>query len=107
MGRKQKPPKPRLSEAVASIAYERSNGLCACGCGRRATEWHHIFGQRKYPELVDVADNIVALAEHCHREHTVAFNRLPRSICATAERLAVTPSMENYLDRYYKAEELT
>lgn len=95
--------KPRLSEASASIAYERSDGYCACGCGRKASEWHHVFDQNHYPELVDEPDNILAVAEYCHRRHTDAVERFDRSICKRAERFAVTPSMENYLDNHYDA----
>jgi hypothetical protein len=93
--------KPRLSEESARLALERSGGLCACGCGWTATEWHHVFGQRLYPKLVDEPDNIVAVAARCHSAHTNWVRRFPRATCRHAERLAVTPKMQNYLDRNY------
>jgi hypothetical protein len=94
--------KPRLSEESASIALARSDGLCVCGCGRRATEWHHIWQQQRFPELVDNPDAVVAVASPCHSAHTSAAKRFPRSICRHAEvTLTMTPQMAAYLDRYY------
>lgn len=94
--------KPRLSEESAAIALSRSDGFCACGCGRRATEWHHVFTQQRYPELVDNPDNIVMVASPCHAAHTIAAKRFPRRVCKHAEtHLMMTPQMEAYLDRYY------
>lgn len=99
--RGRRKPKARLSEASASIAFERYDGLCACGCGDDATEWHHIFDQQHYPELADEPDNVVPVAPRCHRRHTDWLQLFPRAICVRAERFATTPSMENYLDRHY------
>jgi hypothetical protein len=101
--RKARPrkPKPRLSEATAMIAWGRTEGFCACGCGRRAESWHHCWPQNKWPDLVDVADNIVAVADYCHGRHTAAFQRFPRSICVHAEHLATTGPMKAYLNRTY------
>jgi len=94
-------PKPRLSEGTARVVFLLSDGFCACGCGRPATEYHHIFSQSKHRNLVDVSDNIVPVAARCHSRHTNAVERFPRSICVRAEGLATTPAMENYLDRVY------
>jgi hypothetical protein len=93
--------KPRLSEESARIALERSDGFCADGCGRQATAWHHIFDQKRWPALVSEPDNLMPVAAPCHSAHTNAHLRLPRFACASAERLAVTPQMERYLDSHY------
>jgi hypothetical protein len=96
--------KPRLSLATAEVVVARCDGWCecGCGCGLRATQHHHVFSQSLFPELADEADNVIALAARCHDLHTLAVRRLPRSVCARAERLAITPRMENYLDRNYR-----
>ena len=94
--------KPRLSEESARVALERSGGWCECGCGRRATQHHHVFSQRLFPLLVDEPDNIVTVASSCHTAHTNAWRRFPRSICRRAERLATTPKMQNFLERTYR-----
>jgi hypothetical protein len=99
--------KPRLSQESAMIALERFHPLglpfmpCICGCGARSQEWHHVFDQNRYPELADDPDNIVPVAARCHADHTSAKRRLPRFACRYAERLAVTPQMENHLARHY------
>ena len=93
--------RPRLTHDTASAAWERFGGHCACGCGRRADEWHHIFDQQRFPELVDEIDNIVAVARRCHEQHTQRTKLFARRVCRFAERLAVTPRMQDYLDRNY------
>jgi hypothetical protein len=95
--------KPRLHLETATAAFDRNvGGRCECGCGRRAEQWHHVFRQQNWPELVDEVDNIVAVATYCHRRHTQAVERLPRSICHRAERLA-DERMLGHLDRTYGA----
>lgn len=99
-------PRGRLSEQVARDVLDRLEadgwgGLCECGCGERASEWHHIFTQKRWPELIDVAANIVAVAKRCHERHTKAAQRFPRSLCRRAEGLVSSPAMESYLDRFY------
>lgn len=50
---------------------------------------------------MDEPDNVIAVYRPCHSAHENASKRFARSLCATAERLAVTPAMENELDRIY------
>lgn len=95
-------PKPRLSYASAAVAHSREPAhTCCCGCGRRATEWHHVFEQQHYPELADEPDNVVKVNPLCHARHTNRFRRLPRRAIRRAERLATTEKMKSYLDHKY------
>lgn len=105
--RTREKPKPRLSfESASAAMYHVTRGskgliLCACGCNRQATTWHHIFDQQHYEELADDPDNVVAVASYCHDRHTSAMARFPRSIAKRAEHLATTERMKAYLDRTY------
>lgn len=97
--------KQRLSVESAEAAlraWRALAGACVCGCGRRATEWHHIFGQQQFPELADEPDNVVPVAATCHTAHTSARRRFSRRVCIRAERLATTAKRRAYLDRYYE-----
>lgn len=101
LSRKPKEAKPKLSKESAEVAFNRSGGRCACGCSRPATEWHHVFDQARFPELVDEPDNVVAVATACHKAHTDAFRRLPRYAVRRAERLATTEMRKAYLETHY------
>ena len=91
----------QVSQKTRRIAWHRTGGFCACGCGRLAEDPHHIFYRQHHPELIDVADNIVPLARICHENHHAASKRLPRKVCRHAEHLAVTFPMMAFLDRTY------
>ena len=93
--------KPRLSHETAYKALKRVDAKCECGCHQIAYQWHHVFPQNKWPELVDNIDNIVAVNIDCHARHTNAYKRFPRSICKRAEHLATTDKMRAYLDNTY------
>lgn len=92
-----------MSFDTRMIAFARTEGYCACGCGKVATDPHHIFPKQRWPELVDEPDNVVAVYRPCHAAHENAHHRFSRSVCATAERLAVTEPMKAYLNRTYAA----
>jgi hypothetical protein len=92
--------RPKLSVKTAQAAYKRYGGNCA-GCGKRATEWHHVLSQQKFPEFIDEIDNVLPLCRSCHWAHTSAIRRLPRRSIGSAEGLPLTPAMHNYLDRTY------
>ena len=98
--------RPWISEATAVEVYNRTNGLCCCGCGRPIAHgpigFHHVLPRSRYPELADVPGCIVGVSEICHASHENGSNRLSRTaiICAEDQVLGA-PSMEAYLDRTY------
>jgi hypothetical protein len=98
-----------LTRAVVVPRWEGDSWpvrACACGCGERVEIWnpacwHHIFPKRRWPELIDVADNLILVAVDCHASHETARRRFKRAVVWPAERLAVTEPMRAYLDRTY------
>ena len=97
-----------ISPATRRIVLARVDSTrCACGCGRPTqptypAAWHHIFPKQRHPELIDEPDNLILVAiTPCHANHESAYRRLPRKVAWRAERLAVTPAMEDYLTRTY------
>jgi hypothetical protein len=59
-------PKPakRVVDPKAKQRKLAEDPMCRCGCGRRATDGHHIlFGMRRHD---DVEDNIMPLYHDCH-----------------------------------------
>src|ERR1039457_3372305 len=101
-------PKPWMSAETRDIAFWRSGGYCACGCGKPVEPdnpacFHHVLpkGTGKWPELADEPDNVVALAVDCHANQEAGSKRLSRKVIASAERLAVTPQMKSFLARTY------
>ena len=94
--------RPAISDDVRERAAQRSHGRCV-GCGRPATELHHVFAVRLFPELVDVEANLVAVDRQCHARHESAFYRLALSVLpACAVALAIgDPTREAYLARTY------
>lgn len=81
----------------------RQEGVCRCGAPIAAPPvgYHHVFSKARWPELIDVAANIIGVCADCHANHESAAKRLPRDAIAVAEELASTPPMQAYLDRVY------
>lgn len=97
--------RPVLSAETASIVHVRQGGKCACGCGQKIAAgpigWHHALPKHLYPELIDVAENVVGVAATCHANHESGSRRLPRSAVMPVEGLILTGPMRAYLDRIY------
>lgn len=104
-GRARRAAKPRLSEEVALVVYKRQDGKCACGCGRVIAPFpigfHHVFPKQRWPELINVAVNVIGVAADCHANHETGMTRLPRSAVVRAEQLASDPPMRRYLENTY------
>lgn len=104
---KPAPPKRRaqIPEATMRAVYDRTNGRCACGCGRAAMGCpHHVFPVQRWPELELEPANLIAVSPVCHGRHEAAFLRFTRRAVWPAECLATTPSMEDFLARTYPEE---
>lgn len=97
--------KPKVSADTVRAVARRTRGRCACGCGGRIAPfpigYHHVFEKARWPELTDVAENIVGVTADCHANHETASKRLPRAAVAIAEALARTGPMQSYLEREY------
>lgn len=104
---KKKRFRARVSDDTYRIAYHRTGGRCACGCGRRVERhnpacYHHVFPKQSWPELIDEPNNVVAVAVDCHANHETAAQRFPRKVTRHAALLAEgDPAMREYLDRTY------
>ena len=94
----------RLTPETREQVYLRAEGICECGCGQPAEQFHHALYTRTHPELINEPDNIVAVAWICHASHHNASKRFPRSICHRAERFANTPKIRAELERLYGPE---
>lgn len=57
---------------VKNLIWERQQGRCGDGCGRRIDEYHHVIPQRALLSQgikgKDVPENCVGLSYHCHKE---------------------------------------
>jgi hypothetical protein len=101
--------KVAIPKPVRERALRRSGGLCICGCGRRATQVHHVLDETKFPELALVEDNMVAVFHDCNqRHHFQPGGRLRREVLpACAVRLAESqPRYEAHLERTYPVSEM-
>lgn len=91
------------------LVVARQHGLCACGCGGKIAPapigFHHVLpkGDRKWPELIDVAENVVGLTADCHANHETAARRLTRQAVAIVELLDLDARQLGYLARTYRA----
>jgi hypothetical protein len=102
-----------MSPETRAAALARDGHVCRCGCGRRATQVHHIFKRERWPLLADEIENLIAVAPLCHMRHEVAFQRLASGVIQVqAERVLAKvrrdgdgylPSMRSYLMRSYSA----
>src|SRR5437016_4640195 len=99
--RSKTPPKDKVSPQTRTIAYERTNGICAAGCGRNGSSWHHILPKQRWPELIDEPDNVILVCLLCHSRHEGAFKRLPRSAIRCVNRLVLDEPMRAYIERTY------
>lgn len=93
--------KPILRPETRAAAFARSGGRCV-RCGKRATQAHHVFARQRWPKLVDVVENVVAVCARCHERHENAVERLPCSClpdCVTG--LVVDGRMASYISRTY------
>jgi hypothetical protein len=100
LGRKRRQ-KPVLAIPIRVVAFDRTDGWCADGCGRRAQDPHHILPRQKWPELINVAANVIGVHRVCHEAHENASKRLPRSVCAPVEALELTGAQVAYIERSY------
>lgn len=57
---------PRIKDPKAIKAKMRTERKCRCGCGRPATDGHHLLPRSLGGD--DVRDNIVGLFHDCHME---------------------------------------
>ena len=58
-----------------------------------------------WPELVDVAENVLGVTADCHANHESGARRLTLEAVAVALPLATTGPMRSYLERTYASEE--
>jgi hypothetical protein len=88
-----------------AVVRARQLGLCACGCGGKIAPapigYHHIFPKHKWPDLLDIAENVVGLTMNCHAAHETAAKRLKRTAVAVVEQLPLDARQLSYLDRTY------
>ncbi len=93
--------KARVSPETRRIALARNGGRCACGCGQRSVQVHHVLPKSKWKELVDVPENCVGIAVRCHSRHEQAVKRIPRQGILCVLPLISDGSMERYIERTY------
>jgi hypothetical protein len=92
-----------VSPETRRIALARNGGRCACGCGGRSTQVHHVFPRQRWPALIDDPMNAVGVTKRCHERHELAVERLPFSAAILAlEYCAQTEADVAYLERTYQ-----
>src|SRR5262249_29691224 len=94
-------PRAKAGRKAREIAWWRTGGRCACGCGELAQQPHHIFAVQRWPHLANEPDNVVAVAWHCHANHEARHKLFTRKVARHAERLATTEAMHAYLEKFY------
>lgn len=77
------------------------------GCERTARDPHHLLPKQanRWPELADVAANVIAVCRQCHdsHEHGNLRQRLPRAVLAPLLALPLDPRQRAYLAKTYRA----
>lgn len=107
-GRRRASAAPRavLSLETCQVVYRRQKGLCICGCGHRIAPfpigYHHILPKAKWPELIDVAENVVGTAADCHANHETAAKRLTLVHVACVAAVGLDEQQRAYLTRTYR-----
>ncbi len=61
-------------QKVRRVVLQEAGGMCQ-GCGRGATEVHHIVPVREAPELGYEIGNLMPLCRECHDEQHGGANR--------------------------------
>lgn len=85
-------------------ALKRQGGHCLLCSERGYLDPHHALPKDDWPDLVQLADNLLMLCRGCHANHEHAFRRvrrdeLPACVLALAEREG--PRALAYIDRIY------
>lgn len=95
-----------LSVSTMAVVHARQLGLCACGCGGKIAAvpigYHHVLPKHKWPELIDVAENVVGVTANCHANHETRAKGLARVAVSLVERLPLDSRQVNYLERTYR-----
>lgn len=86
------------------MAYARTKGLCACGCGRKCSHVHHVLRVEDWPEFELVSGVMVGMFWRCHLAHEAAqprlpYEKLPREVIAFVE--SVGPRAVAHMERYH------
>lgn len=96
----------RVPAATRARVYARSDGLCVCGCGRKADHLHHVLRVEKsdWAHLELVEQIMVGMYHDCHWAHEAAlprlpYERLPRLVIDYVHGLG--PRAEAELERYH------
>lgn len=88
-----------------AVVHARQLGLCACGCGGKIAAgpigWHHVLPKHKWPELIDVAENVVGVTANCHANHETAAKRLTLEAVDAVLGLNLDEQQRGYLGRTY------
>lgn len=93
-----------MSASTRATALARNSGRCACGCGRRSVQVHHVFPRQRWPELTDSPLNVVGVAVRCHERHENAVERISLQGVLCALPLAWRDGPRSrYLERTYPA----
>lgn len=105
---RSKAQKPKLSQETRAKAFARTKGACAVpGCRRRARDPHHLLPKQdnKWPELADVAENVVGVCREHHEAHEHGnLKRLPWAVVKPVLALPLTAKQIAYLQRTYPQE---
>lgn len=95
-----------LSASTRREAFARTKGRCAVpGCPRKARDPHHLLPQQRnrWPELADVAANVIAVCRECHdaHEHGNLKGRMPKAVTGPVWALDLDARQLAYLDATY------
>jgi 5-methylcytosine-specific restriction endonuclease McrA len=66
----------RVNRDEQAVVHKRSKGKCIVCLEQPSRDVHHVLPQRLFPELADVAANMVGVCRKCHARHENAFRRI-------------------------------
>ena len=96
-------PVKRIVDHEAKDRKLAADSVCRCGCGRRASDGHHILLRSQRGD--DVEDNVMPLAHECHmRYHAGRLRKLTlteREFGYLAAKLGYEAAAE-YVKRRYE-----
>ena len=94
--------KPKASFDTMMAVMDRDGVWCSnCSDADLPVQLHHLLPRQRWPELIDVPENMIALDALCHANHTSARRRIPRAAVKASEPLALNDQMKAYLDSRY------
>lgn len=97
--------RPKVSDGQRLAAFRRTGKRCAVCGHRHQLQAHHVLPVRLWPELANLADNMMGLCAGCHDAHERAARRirwaeLPE--CAITLAYATSGAAAVYLERIYR-----